>query len=51
MEVLQKMLDFVMTGLLMQIKSDKDLELRKLHIWDELEADNDETDEAEDEKS
>jgi hypothetical protein len=32
----QKMLDFVMTGLLMQIKFDKELELRKLHIWDEI---------------
>ena len=31
----QKMLDFVMSGLLMQMQFDKDLELRKLHAWDE----------------
>jgi hypothetical protein len=31
----QKMLDYVMSGLLMQMQFDKDLELRKLHIWDE----------------
>ena len=31
----QKMLDFVMSGLLMQLKFDKELDMRKLHIWDE----------------
>ena len=29
------MLDFVMSGLLMQLKFDKELDMRKLHIWDE----------------
>jgi hypothetical protein len=34
----QKMLDFVMSGCLMQIKFDKDLERRKLEMWDEIDA-------------